>query len=136
MIKHYCKFEENVLIKNKRKIETKSKSEAICRKEIEAIIGLLKLKNSGMEFKEYKLKKSSLQTQVLESVYKITSFPNKKMKEDLELVLKMPSKAIQIWFQNARSADKRQNKGILFTPENVSIVDGLLDIYKRFKKIN
>lgn len=80
-------------------------------KIFEAAIGILKLKNgiyTGKNWSE-KIKKTPFQIQVLQEVYKISEFPSTGTRKDLSILLGIPQRSIQVWFQNTRQA-KRKNK--------------------------
>jgi len=77
-------------------------------KEIQAVMGIMKLRNTWkFEEPNIKFKKSPLQIKVLEKIFRITNFPSSNTRKDLSLLLCMPEKSIQVWFQNARQAIKR-----------------------------
>lgn len=88
-------------------IQRYTKSEII-EKELQALSGMIKLRYVS-KFRNYcsKFKKSAFQTKVLKSVYEITCFPSSSTRKDLAILLTMPEKSVQIWFQNTRQADKR-----------------------------
>lgn len=91
-------------------------------KEIQAVMGIMKLRNAW-KFEELtiKFKKSPFQTKVLERVFRITNFPSSTTRKDLSLLLSMPEKSIQVWFQNARQANKRMK--VFNEGENTEIYD-------------
>lgn len=79
-------------------------------KELEAIMGILKLKrgilsNSGWP---EKIKKTPFQTKVLQEIFKITEFPSTTTRKNLAILLFIPHRSIQVWFQNTRQAKKKQ----------------------------
>lgn len=77
-------------------------------KEMTALLGILKLRNFGrFEEQNVKFKKSTFQTKVLECIYEITCFPSSNTRKDLAILLSMPEKSVQVWFQNSRQANKR-----------------------------
>lgn len=79
--------------------------------EIQACLGLLKLKRSHMNHIESnKYRKTPLQTMVLTEVFKLTGYPSTQTKVDLSLLLNLPISAIQIWFQNERRSRRRRQK--------------------------
>lgn len=106
-------------------------------KEIQAVMGIMKLRNTRkFEEQNIKFKKSPFQIKVLEKIFKITNFPSSSTRKDLSLLLCMPEKSIQVWFQNARQAIKRtktfsegENSEIYNIP-----VSQILEIMKNVKK--
>lgn len=98
-------------------------------KELEAIIGLLKLGNKKKIFydSKTKLKKNIKQRKVLEAIFKITSYPSSITQQDLSILLRIPQRSIQIWFQNARHKMKNtQLEGSCFIDENNDIPVSIL----------
>ncbi|KAI5168647.1 hypothetical protein PAEPH01_0300 [Pancytospora epiphaga] len=78
-------------------------------KELEAAIGILKLKHVTLKppsFSE-KIKKTPFQVKVLRKLFKITQFPSTATRKDLSILLSIPQRNIQVWFQNMRQARKR-----------------------------
>lgn len=79
--------------------------------EADAICGLLKF--TGLRKKKQlvgeKVKKSQLQQNVLKQVYEITNFPSTETRNELALLLGIPQRSIQVWFQNRRQIT-RKNK--------------------------
>lgn len=105
-------------------------------KEIQAIMGIMKLRNTW-KFEELtiKFKKSPFQTKVLERIFRITNFPSSATRKDLSLLLSMPEKSIQVWFQNARQANKRMrisNEGENSEIYDISVVQ-ILEIMRSVK---
>lgn len=91
-------------------------------KEIQAVMGIMKLRNTWkFDEQTIKFKKSPFQTKVLERMFGITNFPSSATRKDLSLLLSMPEKSIQVWFQNARQANKRMK--ISSRGENSEIYD-------------
>lgn len=76
----------------------------------DAAMGLLKL--SMLKSKPFrvdrKIKKSAFQIKVLERVFALTALPSTSMQTDLALLLKIPQRSVQVWFQNARQARKKR----------------------------
>lgn len=74
------------------------------RKNIEALLGLLKLKRGDTlsSNKKVRTHKNDFQRAVLNEVFSITKFPTSETREDLALVLNHTTRGIQIWFQNNR----------------------------------
>lgn len=54
-----------------------------------------------------KIKKSPLQLNVLKELFKITQFPSTQTRNDLSLLINIPQRSIQVWFQNTRQASKK-----------------------------
>lgn len=79
-------------------------------REMEAIVGILKLKKGNkhsMHRVSEKIKKSPLQLKVLKELYTITQFPSTQTRNDLSLLIDIPQRSIQVWFQNTRQANRR-----------------------------
>lgn len=78
-------------------------------KELEAIIGILKLKKGMTQNTGWseKVKKTPFQIRVLQELFKITEFPSTTTRRDLSLLLSIPQRSIQVWFQNTRQAKKK-----------------------------
>lgn len=76
----------------------------------EAALGLLKL--ATMKSRSFnagrKIKKSIFQTKVLEAIFAKTSLPSTPTQLNIALLLKIPQRSVQIWFQNARQTKKRK----------------------------
>lgn len=74
----------------------------------DSIIGILRLKNSQKrDFNVEKIRKTSLQKRVLLEVYKLTDFPSTNTREELALLLGLPHRSIQVWFQNKRQKNRK-----------------------------
>lgn len=105
-------------------------------KEVQALMGIMKLRNVG-KFKEQtvKFKKSLFQTRVLEGVYEITNFPSTSTRKDLAILLSMPEKSVQVWFQNSRQANKKtRNQNVIQSSEVFDVSVGeILEIIKTVK---
>ena len=104
------------------------------RRELEALLGILKLRKGyehGLQRVIEKVKKTPLQKTVLRKLYSITHFPSTSTRSDLSLLLGIPQRSIQVWFQNTRQADKRNpedlQKIIDHEPDDIP-VDVLLNI--------
>lgn len=81
-------------------------------KEMNAALGLLKLTRDGREDgdePDTRTRKTMFQMMVLKEVFKMTAHPSTLTKADLALMIKLPLKAVQIWFQNERS--RKENSG-------------------------
>lgn len=81
-------------------------------KQLEAALGLIKLammKNSAFSMGK-KIKKTLFQTIVLENVFNITSLPSAHTQFDLSVLLKIPQRSVQVWFQNARQLKKKKQR--------------------------
>ena len=78
-------------------------------RELEAVIGMLKLRKSFMWRPSYseKIKKTPFQIKVLQELFKVTAFPLTATRKDLSLLLSIPPRSIQVWFQNTRQARRR-----------------------------
>lgn len=77
-------------------------------KVYEAAMGLLKLSFLKKDRKAGKIKKNEFQTQVLQSIFALTSHPSASTQIDLAILLNMPIRSIKIWFQNARQQKKKK----------------------------
>lgn len=78
--------------------------------ELEALVGILKLKKGdshSLQRVAEKIKKSPLQTKILRELYKITQFPSTTTRNDLSLLIDIPQRSIQVWFQNTRQHKKK-----------------------------
>ncbi|ELA41752.1 uncharacterized protein VICG_01256 [Vittaforma corneae ATCC 50505] len=105
-------------------------------KELHALMGIMKLRNVGkFDEQNVKFKKSAFQTKVLECVYEITCFPSSSTRKDLAILLSMPEKSVQVWFQNSRQANKRLKNHV--SMQNTEIfevtVPQILEIIKNVK---
>ncbi|EOB12235.1 Homeobox protein HD-11 [Nosema bombycis CQ1] len=82
-------------------------------KEWEAALGLLKLNRYKRYDTRYgrQIRKTRLQTHVLNLVFEITKFPSTSTIVDLALLINIHPKSIQKWFQNTRQTLKKKNKG-------------------------
>lgn len=91
---------------------------------IEAAIGLLKL-NSGVRRKRLgeKVKKTAFQQAVLRKVFEKTKFPSTDTRNNLSILLDIPTRSIQVWFQNRRQISRRKEK---------KDVGGLVNEYQKF----
>lgn len=99
--------------------EKKTVFNELDQKTLEAVLGLLKFKRGGsfyIPFQE-KIKKTPFQIKVLSELFKMTEFPSTTTRKDLSLLLGIPQRSIQVWFQNSRQA-KRKLKGMF--PEEYS----------------
>lgn len=79
-------------------------------KELEAVMGILKLKKGIMTQSGWpeKVKKTPFQIKVLQEIFRVTEFPSTSTRKDLSLLLSIPQRSIQVWFQNTRQAKRRQ----------------------------
>ena len=86
---------------------------SIRKKNIQAVLGLLKMKNKehDNEFKNYRVQKNEFQKNVLRDVFRLTRFPSKPTRDDLALLLNHTNRGIQIWFQNQRN-NREENEEI------------------------
>ena len=106
-------------------------------KELQAIVGLMKLKRYGhIEECHTKFKKTPLQIEVLKKIYETISFPSSNTKKDLATLLNMPEKSVKVWFQNSRQAFKRANadNSLAFSETYDVSIAGILEIIKAFKQ--
>ena len=87
------------------------KSLADAERELEAILGMLKLRRGKMTHAKWteKVKKTPFQTGVLREIFKITEFPSTTTRRDLALLLSIPQRSIQVWFQNTRQAKRKRH---------------------------
>jgi hypothetical protein len=111
---------KNILNSHNQSISDISKYKMVIKKALhmsekiyEAAMGLLKL--AMMKSRAFiagkKTKKSMFQVRVLEEVFAITELPSTPTQLDLALLLKIPQRSVQIWFQNARQIKKRRMQG-------------------------
>jgi hypothetical protein len=80
--------------------------------EINAALGLLMLWRTGRRSRAEpgtRTTKTAFQRLVLRGVFSITRHPSAMTKHDLSLMINLPLRTIQIWFQNERN--KRQRPG-------------------------
>lgn len=107
-------------------------------KEIQAVMGIMKLRNTWkFEDQNIKFKKSPFQIKVLEKIFRITNFPSSSTRKDMSLLLCMPEKSIQVWFQNARQAIKRtktHSEGEFSEIYDISVPQ-LLEIMRNVKRM-
>ncbi|CAD26206.1 similarity with homeobox domain-containing protein [Encephalitozoon cuniculi GB-M1] len=79
-------------------------------REMNAALGILKLAREGRgdsDEPDTRTRKTTFQMMVLKEVFKIAPHPSTLTKADLALMIKLPLKAVQIWFQNERSRKER-----------------------------
>lgn len=113
-------------------------------KVYEAAMGLLKLSFLKKDRKIGKVKKNEFQTQVLQSIFELTSHPSASTQIDLAILLNMPIRSIKIWFQNARQQKKKKmlTSGNLDYDELVNDemnnvpVSSIVEIVNKFKDMN
>lgn len=83
------------------------------KKELEALVGILKLKKGDSFYSlnrvSEKVKKTPFQLKVLKELYKITQFPSTITRNDLSLLIGIPQRSIQVWFQNTRQVNRRNS---------------------------
>ncbi|KAL6121785.1 hypothetical protein NUSPORA_01234 [Nucleospora cyclopteri] len=90
---------------NSIKTSNNKNMKMICNRETllnEGLLGLLKLKYMKKRSTNGK-KKSFFEKQILNSIFNITKYPNKRIKEDLSLIINSDVKSVSIWFQNRRN---------------------------------
>lgn len=82
----------------------------VTHKEWEAALGMLKLNRYKRYDTRYgrQIRKTRLQTNVLNSVFEITKFPSTATIVDLALLINIHPKSIQKWFQNTRQTSKKK----------------------------
>ena len=66
----------------------------------DSILGFIKFRN---ENKKQQSKKTFLQKKILETIYVMTQYPSRSIKEALTILLNLDLKVINIWFQNKRN---------------------------------
>lgn len=77
----------------------------------DSIIGMLRLKNTTKkEFSNDKIRKTTLQKKVFQEVFEVTDFPSTNAREELPLLLRLPHRSIQVWFQNKRQKSRKNNE--------------------------
>lgn len=78
--------------------------------EVDAIVGILKFSSDcrRKSFVGEKVKKSQLQQNVLKKVYEITNFPSTETRCELALLLGIPQRSVQVWFQNRRQITRKK----------------------------
>ncbi|TBU08866.1 homeobox domain-containing protein [Hamiltosporidium magnivora] len=83
--------------------------EWITEKEAETLIALLKIRrenrikyigNNGYKYK------SRRQLAMLNRIYNITNYPSTDTRNDIAVLLDIPQRSVQIWFQNTRQSMK------------------------------
>lgn len=78
-------------------------------KEADAILGLMLLmsgRDSGLRENKLYKNKTKIQVKFLLAVYEITKYPSSDTRIDMSILIKIPPRKIQIWFQNRRQAEK------------------------------
>ncbi|KAM0687702.1 hypothetical protein COBT_001055 [Conglomerata obtusa] len=102
--------------------------------EADAICGLLKF--TGLRRKRSyvgeKVKKSQLQQNVLKKVYAITNFPSTETRNEIALLLSIPQRSVQVWFQNRRQICRKKDKD----RPGSSSEKGLVNEYSKFVEDN
>ncbi|KAH9411963.1 hypothetical protein HK407_02g04100 [Ordospora pajunii] len=100
-----------------------------CR-ELEAALGLMKLGwMHKIDVSEQQLRKTRLQTCILNSVFKMSRFPSPKSVFDIALLINVHPKSVQKWFQNARQLSKRRSLATKDTwTQDASAKHGAFDI--------
>lgn len=93
--------------------------------EADALCGLLKF--TGMRRRKHyvgeKVKKSQLQQNALKKVYDITNFPSTETRNELALLLGIPQRSIQVWFQNRRQITRKSKERPLIVNEYNKFVE-------------
>ena len=92
------------MITDQIRTSNENKNSNVRKRNIQAVLGLLKMKNAlnENEGKSMRIQKNDFQKKILKEVYKLTKFPSKQTREDLALLLNHTNRGIQIWFQNQR----------------------------------
>ncbi|WUR05091.1 homeobox domain-containing protein 13 [Vairimorpha necatrix] len=109
----------------------------ISPKEWQGILGLLKLTRYTRYDQRYgrQIRKSRLQTCVLNLVFDITKFPSTSTIIDLALLINIHPKSIQKWFQNTRQTIKKKGREEDDKSNETTIVDISVPIlYKLIEK--
>lgn len=86
-------------------VEENEEFMAIRKKNLQALLGMLKMKSMLTEEQTNKprMQKTDFQKAVLKEIFDITKFPSRQTREYLALLLKHSARGIQIWFQNQRN---------------------------------
>ena len=109
-------------------------------RELEALVGILKLKKGNAHSQNRvseKIKKTPFQLKVLRELYKITHFPSTTTRNDLSLLINIPQRSIQVWFQNTRQANRRLSNEFVrnsyeIEPDDIP-VSTLMEIINKIK---
>lgn len=96
---------KDLVIMNKKKIK-ENKGEVA-----DSLVGILKLRYENENlFSNDKIRKTDLQTSALIELFKISNFPSTETREEIAILLGLPQRSVQIWFQNRRQQYKKVNK--------------------------
>lgn len=104
---------------------------------IQAAFGLLLLKNKIIASNSCRKKKSKFQNAMLKEIYSITDYPTQSTKFDISIMLNLSLRAVNVWFQNERQADRIQlnQSNLLSKKLRVDVcVQTLFEIYKNVRK--
>ena len=83
--------------------------------EAKAVLGMMKLKNDRLHetSKYFKAKKTPVHNAFLKHVYEeITAIPSPETRESIACMLSVSPRNIQIWFQNRRRKEIKENPKI------------------------
>lgn len=77
-------------------------------KVADAIVGLLKIKYETNTFYfADKIKKTMFQRVVLSKIYNLSNFPSTETRDELAIIIGLPMRSVQIWFQNRRQQSRK-----------------------------
>ncbi|KRH95154.1 Homeodomain-like protein [Pseudoloma neurophilia] len=77
----------------------------------DALVGILKLRYDSIEdLKEDKIRKTEIQTCVLLRIFAISNFPSTETRENIAILIGLPKRTVQIWFQNRRQKYRKDAK--------------------------
>ncbi|KAM0673386.1 hypothetical protein GVAV_003075 [Gurleya vavrai] len=114
----------------------KNEKSEVERKSLEADAICALLKFTGLRKKKSflgeKIKKSQLQQNVLKKVYDITNFPSTETRNEIALLLSIPQRSVQVWFQNRRQICRKKDK----ERPGSSSEKGLINEYCKFVEEN
>ncbi|KAF7684560.1 Homeobox protein HD-4 [Astathelohania contejeani] len=105
----------------------KNRKNNLNHNECEALIGIMKLRNHlsrSSNQLNYKYK-SNVQLRMLEKIYDITKYPSTSTRTNLAILLNIPERSIQIWFQNVRQMDRERQMQSFSTNQSNFISDNL-----------
>lgn len=105
--------------------------------KIQAAFGLILLKNSYCGTNLCRKKKSKFQNLMLKEIYSITDYPSQNTKFDISILLNLSLRAVNVWFQNERQADKSQSIQYILISKKLRVdisIKVLFEIYKKVKR--
>lgn len=77
----------------------------------DSLVGILKLRYENEEmFSNDKIRKTELQTLVLTKLFDVSNFPSTETREEVAILLGLPQRSVQIWFQNRRQQFRKNNQ--------------------------